>query len=59
MNLTLSLLVAWLLPVLIAFGRGVRVRTRISIAILSVALGWTVVGWVAALLWALEAPRET
>lgn len=49
--------VLWLLPVLVAAGRCIRTRTAISISIITIVLGWTIVGWVIALCWALEAPR--
>lgn len=49
--------VLWLLPVLVASGRCIRIRTAISIAIITLVLSWTIVGWVVALVWALEAPR--
>jgi uncharacterized membrane protein (DUF485 family) len=51
-----SLYVFWLLPLLVAFGRGVRWQTCLSITILGVALGFLIVPWVLALIWALEAP---
>lgn len=48
------LLALYLLPTLIASGRGLYQRT--AIAMLNIFLGWTFIGWVAALIWALTAP---
>ncbi len=56
MMITAFFLVLWLLPVIVAAGRGVRLRTIGSISLIAVFTGWTIVGWVLALVWALEAP---
>lgn len=49
----------WLLPVLIAFARGCYPRRLIAVAILTVCLSWTIVGWVFALIWAVESPARS
>jgi hypothetical protein len=54
--ITTSIFVFWLLPVLVAWGRGVRWQTIVSIAVLCVFLGILIVPWVLALIWSLEAP---
>lgn len=54
-------LIVYLLPIGIAFER--RHRNRNAIAIADVLLGWTVIGWIAVLIWSFTAnveprPRE-
>jgi hypothetical protein len=44
------LFVAYWLPTLLAFHR--RHRSRAAILIVNFLLGWTLIGWVAALIWA-------
>jgi len=56
--LTITMCVLWGLPGLIAFCRNVRARTMFGIALVTITLSWTIIGWIAALLWALEAPRD-
>jgi hypothetical protein len=50
--------VLWFLPLVIAFGRGVRAQTCISITIVTCFLSWTIVGWLLALIWSIEARSE-
>lgn len=52
-----GIFVFWALPVLVAWSRNVRWRTFASIVIVTATLSWTCVGWIAALVWSLEAPR--
>lgn len=40
----------YLAPVIVAYGRGHH--NRHAIAALDVLLGWTVIGWIASLVWA-------
>jgi hypothetical protein len=40
----------YFLPALIAFGRGHH--QRFAIFLLDLFLGWTVIGWIAAMVWA-------
>ena len=49
------LLALYFLPTIIASGRHLPERT--GIAMLNLFLGWTFVGWVIALLWAITAPE--
>ena len=42
--------VVYFLPLIIAVNRGHEDRTRIGV--LNLLLGWTVIGWIAALVWA-------
>lgn len=58
MTALIFLTALWLSPALVAFGRGVRGRTVTSIALVCLLLGWTLIGWVLALIWSLEAPRD-
>ena len=51
--LFLLLLVAYSLPTIVAVNR--RVGPQAGIAILNIALGWTVLGWLGALIWAVSA----
>jgi hypothetical protein len=51
--LLLTLLLASFLPTIIAFAR--RHHNRYAIFVLNLLLGWTVVGWVVALVWSLTA----
>jgi hypothetical protein len=39
----------YMLPTLVAFGRGAR--NAVAIAVLNVLLGWTGLGWCVALIW--------
>lgn len=45
--------VLYFLPAIIAFGRSKR--DAVSILVLNLLLGWTAIGWVVALVWALKA----
>lgn len=47
----------YMLPTIEAFIRGHN--NKPGIAVLNVFLGWTLIGWVAALVWALKRPTET
>src|SRR5438067_12916683 len=47
------LVAAYVLPTLIALSR--RHQNGLAIGILNAVLGWTVVGWIGALVWALTA----
>ncbi len=48
--------VVYMIPTAIAYLFGIK--KRIGILILNVFLGWTFVGWVAALIWAAVGERE-
>ncbi|MGA7859256.1 MAG: superinfection immunity protein [Terracidiphilus sp.] len=50
------LLALYLLPTIVASARHLYCRT--GIVLLNVFLGWTFIGWVAALIWALAAPAS-
>lgn len=50
----LVLIAFYFLPTLIASGR--HLPERIAIAMLNLFLGWTVIGWFIALIWAVTAP---
>ncbi len=53
----LVLLVVYFLPSYIAFARGHA--NKLPILLLNLLAGWTAVGWVAALIWALLLKPET
>ncbi|HEY7352110.1 MAG TPA: superinfection immunity protein, partial [Terriglobales bacterium] len=44
--------VLYFLPAIIAFARSKR--DAVSILVLNIFLGWTMIGWVVALVWALK-----
>ena len=46
----------YFLPCVVAAGR--RVHRVGGIAVLNILLGWTVIGWIGALLWAVSAETE-
>jgi hypothetical protein len=46
-------LVLYFLPTILAFARSKR--DAVSILVLNLFLGWTAIGWVIALVWALKA----
>lgn len=46
----------YFLPTLVAFRGGKR--NRGAILVLNLLLGWTLLGWVGSLIWAMVAPRE-
>ena len=50
----LFLLALYFLPSLIAGSRNLHERT--GIVLLNIFLGWTCIGWVIALIWAIPAP---
>ncbi len=50
-------LIAYCAPLLIAFER--RHRYLVSIAVINLATGWSVIGWIAALLWSLNKDVRT
>lgn len=52
-----GVLVAYLLPAFIASGR--KHYQRGSILVLNLFLGWTVIGWIAALMWAASGTRKS
>ena len=45
----------YLLPTVIAFSRGHH--SKVAIAALNILLGWSLLGWVGALVWSLTAKR--
>ena len=49
-------LILYFLPYLQARHRGVEERYQTGIFVLNFLLGWTVLGWIGALLWAVAAP---
>lgn len=51
----LILLVFYFIPTYIAFGR--RHPQKVPILFLNLLAGWTVVGWVGALIWSLVVPQ--
>ena len=50
----LFIIALYFLPTIIASGRHLHERT--SIALLNFFLGWTFIGWIVALIWAIAAP---
>ncbi len=52
----LAILGVYFIPTIVAFGRGHR--NTVAIVILNIFLGWTFLGWVAALVWACTNNRE-
>jgi hypothetical protein len=53
---TLFILALYLLPAILAAIR--RHHQRNAIFVLNLLLGWTVIGWIGALIWAATATRE-
>lgn len=47
----------YLIPSVVAFGNGHR--NKAAILMLNVLLGWTFLGWVAALVWAMTRDKAT
>lgn len=45
----------YLLPSLVSWARGVRARIQNGVFLLNLLLGWTGVGWIGALVWAVAA----
>ena len=56
MPILLSVLLLYLLPSIVAFG--CSLDERYPIALVNVLLGWTVLGWIGALIWAFHSLRE-
>lgn len=54
--ITLVTIVAYMCPTIIGFIRGQP--NKWAIAALNVLLGWTVIGWIVALVWSLSAPTR-
>jgi hypothetical protein len=52
----LVIILIYMLPTLIAFGR--EHPRRQDIAVVNIILGWTLIGWIAAFLWASLAHVE-
>ena len=50
------LLGIYLIPTWVAFAR--RHHDRVAILVLNLLLGWSVLGWIVALVWALTAVRR-
>ena len=46
----------YFLPALVAVARNVQVNRAFGVFILNLFLGWTLIGWVAALVWAVVEP---
>lgn len=44
----------WLLPIFISKGK----QNRLPIVLITLLLGWTFLGWVGALIWAIISPKE-
>ncbi len=56
MPILLSVILLYLLPSIVAFG--CSLDERYPIALVNVLLGWTVLGWIGALIWAFHSLRE-
>lgn len=56
MTLIIVSLAFYFLPTIIAFTR--PHRNTLAIGALNLLLGWTVLGWICALIWALTAPAD-
>jgi Superinfection immunity protein len=50
-------LVLYFLPTILAFARSKR--DAVSILVLNLFLGWTAIGWIIALVWALKADSQS
>ena len=46
----------YMLPTLIAFGR--EHRRRMDVTVVNILFGWTLIGWLLAIVWALRNPTE-
>lgn len=55
MGLTLGVLGAYFLPSLIAWARSTPARVQNGVCVVNLLLGWTGLGWVWALVWAVSA----
>lgn len=51
-------LVLWLLPVVVGWGLNIYPRRLAAIAVITVFLSWTIIGWVFAMIMAVEAPSR-
>ena len=54
--ISLCLLALYFLPIVVAFVR--HHKAKLAIVITDLLLGWTVVGWIAALIWACNSNVE-
>lgn len=59
---TISAIVILITPVIMYFGPSIVAHARqqpdlVTIFALNLLLGWTVIGWIVALVWALKVPR--
>ena len=52
------LLLLYLLPSMIGAIRGAKQNTCNGIFVLNLFLGWTIIGWIIALIWAVSAEKE-
>jgi len=50
--IVLLVLLVYFIPSIVAYNR--QVKNRTSVLILNIFLGWTFVGWVIALVWAVK-----
>ncbi|MGA8402648.1 MAG: superinfection immunity protein [Stellaceae bacterium] len=48
--MVLAIALLYMLPTLIAFGRGYSHRQ--DVAVVNILVGWTLIGWIAVFLWA-------
>jgi hypothetical protein len=55
MDATLLLIGVYVFPSLVALSRGHH--QQIAICVLNLLLGWTIIGWIAALVWAATAKK--
>ena len=53
----LALLVFYFLPAIVAFGR--NHHDKVAILVLNLLLGWTLLGWVGALVWSFTQVRKS
>ena len=49
-------LAVYFLPAIVAFKGGKK--NRAAILVLNLLMGWTMIGWVGALIWAMVSPEE-
>lgn len=55
--LALALVAVYLLPAMVAVGR--NIKSDGGVFVVNLLLGWTFVGWVVALAWAVSGERRT
>jgi hypothetical protein len=55
-SFTLWIIALYFLPWITAALRGMHART--GVCVLNVFLGWTIIGWIAALIWAVSGDTE-